>query len=77
MDGEIWEGNLEYCEETLNLYEPKRFFAAKAKKLGGLVARKNPLYREEFRSIASGVFPAGDIRFQVLRRIKRAASLIT
>jgi hypothetical protein len=55
----------------------ERFLAVEAKKPGSLVARKNPLYREGFTSIASGVFPAGDIRFRVLRWIKRAVSLIT
>jgi hypothetical protein len=60
----------------VNFHELKGF-ATEAKKLGGLVARKNPLLREEFRSVASGVFPDGDIRFRLLRQIKRAVSLIT
>jgi len=34
--------------ETTNLHELKPFFAAEAKKVGGLVARKNLLLREEF-----------------------------
>jgi hypothetical protein len=34
--------------ETANLHELKPFFAAEAKKVGGLVARKNLLLREEF-----------------------------
>jgi hypothetical protein len=33
---------------------------SEANKLGSLVARKNSLLREEFRSIAGGVSSAGD-----------------
>jgi len=41
-------------------------------KFGGLVARRNPLRREEFRSIAGGVSSAGNFPVRLIRQISGA-----